>query len=148
MRLTTKGRYGTRLMLDLALHFGEQPVFLKDAAARQEISEKYLWHLIPPLKNSGLITSVRGAHGGYSLSRPPAQITLKDILLAVEGPISFVSCVGDSSACKRSEICGTKDIWSELSEKFLKILESVTLEDIVEKQKCKSGTSAAYSYVI
>ena len=148
MRLTTKGRYGTRLMLDLALHFGEQPVFLKDAAGRQEISEKYLWHLIPPLKNAGLITSVRGAHGGYSLSRPPAQITLKDILLAAEGPISFVSCVGDPAACKRSEICGTKDIWSELSEKFLQILESVTLEDIVEKQKCKSGTSAAYNYVI
>ena len=148
MKLTTKGRYGTRLMLDLALHFGEQPVFLKDAAKRQEISEKYLWHLVPPLKNAGLITSVRGAHGGYSLARPPAHITLKEILLAVEGPITFVTCVDDSAVCKRSEMCATRDIWSELSEKFLKILESGTLEDIVEKQKCKSGTSAAYSYVI
>ena len=148
MRLTTKGRYGTRLMLDFALHFGDKPVFLKDAAKRQEISEKYLWHLIPPLKNAGLITSVRGAHGGYSLARPPAQITLKEILLTVEGPISFVSCVGDSSACTRSEMCGTRDIWRELSEKFLQMLESVTLEDIVEKQKNKLGSSAAYNYVI
>ncbi|MDD4878979.1 MAG: Rrf2 family transcriptional regulator [Candidatus Omnitrophica bacterium] len=148
MKLTTKGRYGTRLMLDLALHFGEQPVFLKDAAKRQGISEKYLWHLIPPLKNAGLITSVRGAHGGYSLARSPDRITLKEILLAVEGPISFVSCVGGSSACARSETCATKDIWSEISEKFLQILESFTLEDIVEKQKSKSGSSAAYNYVI
>ncbi len=148
MKLTTKGRYGTRLMLDLALHFGEKPVFLKDAAKRQEISEKYLWHLIPPLKNAGLITSVRGAHGGYSLARTPDQITLKEILLAVEGPISFVSCVGDPSACERSETCATKDIWSEISEKFMHILESVTLEDIAEKQKNKTASSAAYSYVI
>lgn len=148
MKLTTKGRYGTRLMLDLALHFGDKPVFLKDVAKRQEISEKYLWHLIPPLKNAGLITSMRGAHGGYSLARPPAQITLKEILLAVEGPIFFVTCVDDSAACKRSGMCGTRDIWTELSEKFLQILESVTLEDIVEKQNSKFGSSAAYNYVI
>jgi Rrf2 family protein len=135
-------------MLDLALHYGDNPVFLKDAAKRQEISEKYLWHLVPPLKNAGLITSVRGAHGGYSLARPPAHITLKEILLAVEGPISFVMCVGDSSACARSETCATRDIWSELSEKFLGILESVTLEDIAEKQKSKYGSLAAYNYVI
>ena len=147
MKLTTKGRYGTRLMLDLALHFGDKPVFLKDAAKRQEISEKYLWHLIPPLKNAGLITSVRGAHGGYSLARPPAHITLKEILLAVEGPITFVTCVDDSAACKRSGECAAKDIWCELSEKFLQILESVTLEDMVEK-KSKYGSAAAYNYVI
>lgn len=134
-------------MLDLALHFGDKPIFLKDAAKRQEISEKYLWHLIPPLKNAGLITSVRGAHGGYSLAKPPSKITLKDIILAVEGPISFVTCVDDSSACKRSGTCVAKDIWSELSEKFLQILESVTLEDIIEKHNSKSG-SAAYNYAI
>lgn len=148
MKLTTKGRYGTRLMLDLALHFGDKPVFLKDAAKRQEISEKYLWHLIPPLKNAGLITSMRGAHGGYSLTRDPSRITLKEILLAVEGPISLVGCIDDSSACKRSGMCGTRDMWAELSEKFLQILESVTLEDIVEKQKSKLESSAAYNYAI
>lgn len=148
MKLTTKGRYGTRLMLDLALHFGEKPVFLKDAAKREEISEKYLWHLIPPLKNAGLITSMRGAHGGYSLTRDPSRITLKEILLAVEGPISLVGCIDDSSACKRSGMCSTRDIWTELSEKFSQILESVTLEDIVEKQNSKLRSSAAYNYVI
>ena len=84
MRLSTKGRYGTRLMLDLALHYGEGLVFLKDIAKREEISVGYLEHLIPPLKSAGLIKSSRGAHGGYSLAKEPSEINLREIVQVFE----------------------------------------------------------------
>ena len=138
MKLSTKGRYGARLMLDLALHYGEGNIFLKDIASRQEISEKYLWHLVPPLRNAGLITSTRGAHGGYTLARPPAQINMREIVTAVEGDILVVDCADDPAACQRTDMCVTRDIWRDLKESLLKALESYTLESLVEKHKMKA----------
>ena len=145
MKLSTKGRYGARLMLDLALHYEEGLILLKDIAKRQEISEKYLWQLIPPLKNAGLINSTRGAHGGYMLAKPPAQITLKEIVVTLEGPMCLVECVDNPSVCSRADTCVSRDLWHEVSEKILQTLESVTLEYMVEKQKQKSE---AFTYVI
>ncbi len=141
MKLSTKGRYGTRLMVDLAIHHNHGPVLLKDIAARQEISEKYLWQLIPPLKNAGLIRSGRGAHSGYELTRPPEQVTLKDIILAVEGPLLLVQCVRNPNACQRMEACGTRGIWAEVSEKISRVLETVTLSGMAERQNNLSRSS-------
>ena len=144
MRLSTRGRYGVRLMLDLALHYGQGPVLLKEIASRQEISEKYLWHLIPPLKNAGLINATRGPHGGYTLARPPLQITLEHIISVVEGPISLVKCVDNQTFCTRVDICIARDIWDEVSEKITDILASITLADMVERYHKRIET-ATYS---
>ena len=140
MKLSTRGRYGARLMVDLGLHYGNGNIYFKDIAARQEISEKYLWQLIPPLKNAGLVHSERGAKGGYTLAKPPSQITMKDIVTAVEGDICITECVDDPSICHRAGSCVTKDLWTDLKESILKALESYTLADMVEKQKAKTLT--------
>ena len=145
MKLSTKGRYGVRLMLDLAEHYGEGPILLKDIAERQEISEKYLWQLVPPLKQAGLLTSTRGAHGGYTLTRSPAQISLREVVTAVEGPISLVECVENASFCSRVDTCVTRDVWAEISAQILANLNAVTLQGLVEKQKSKTPTM---TYVI
>jgi Rrf2 family protein len=125
-------------MLDLALRYGEGPVFLKAIAKRQDISEKYLWQLIFPLKRAGLIISSRGAHGGYELSRAPKEITLKDIVCVLEGSVCLVDCVESPNSCKRSGFCVTRDIWAILSENVLNTLKSFTLEEMVNRQKKKN----------
>ncbi|MEI8349544.1 MAG: Rrf2 family transcriptional regulator [Candidatus Omnitrophota bacterium] len=138
MKLSTKGRYGVRLMADLALHFGQKPVLLKDIAQRQDISEKYLWQLIPPLKVAGLVSSTRGVHGGYKLAKSPAQITLKDIVLVLEKPICFAECVNAPSLCNRASNCTFREIWEEITQSTLSILESFTLEKIIDKHQRKT----------
>ena len=135
MRLSTRARYGTRLMLELALNFEKGTVFLKDIAKKEEISEKYLSHLVIPLKAGGLISSSRGAHGGYRLAKDPSQITLKDIVQILEGGISFVECVNNPSVCPRVSKCATRGIWEKLDEKISDELSSVTLEDLMKSQK-------------
>jgi len=123
-----------RFMLDLALHYNEGPLFLKDIAQRQGISEKYLWQLIHPLKATGLISSTRGAHGGYQLAKAPGEITLKDIMQVVEGSLALVDCVDNGSVCGRAEKCITRDVWQEATQGMLKTLESLTLETMVRRQ--------------
>ncbi len=145
MKLSTKGRYSVRFMIDLALHYGEGPVLLKDIAERQEISDKYLWQLIPPLKNVGLVTSFRGAHGGYTLAKSPEEISLKDIVTTVEGPLHLVDCVDDPSMCNRADTCVSRDLWDEVAHKISDVLESYTLDTLARKQREKVG---AFTYVI
>lgn len=145
MKLSTKGRYSVRFMIDLALHYGEGPILLKDIAERQEISDKYLWQLIPPLKNMGLVTSFRGAHGGYTLAKPAKEITLKDIVTTVEGPLHLVDCVDDPSICGRADICVSRELWDEIAHKLLEVLESYTLDELAQKQREKVE---AFTYVI
>ncbi|MDD3926425.1 MAG: Rrf2 family transcriptional regulator [bacterium] len=145
MKLSTRGRYAVRLVMDLAMNEGESPILLKDVAHRQEISEKYLWQLVPPLKTAGLLTVRRGARGGYSLSRPIAEITMKDVICAVEGPLCLVDCVDNPTACVRSASCASRDFWNDVSEVLLNTLQGVTLESLVEKQKEKSRTYNTYS---
>ena len=145
MKLSTRGRYGVRLMLDLALHYGEGPILLKDIAGRQGISEKYLWQLINPLKTVGLIGSTRGAHGGYVLARPPEEISLKEIVRVLEGSLCLVDCVENPAVCDRSKTCTSRDIWSEASNQISQILESMTLDKMVVKQRTKNQESIEYS---
>lgn len=137
MKLSTKGRYGTRLMLDLALHFGEGPVLLKDIAARQGISEKYLWQLVASLKNAGLVSSSRGSRGGYVLAKGPHEINLGQIVGLLEGAVCLVNCVDKPSLCRRSDTCVTRDIWQELSRNMLASLSEITLAEMADKQKNK-----------
>jgi len=134
MKLSTKGRYGMRLMIDIASHYDGRPILLKDIAKRQDVSEKYLWHLIDSLKIAGLVNSTRGARGGYSLARQPSQISLNDIVLATEGNLSIVGCVDDPSLCKRSDTCVSSEIWKEISDKISETLSNMSLQQMVEKQ--------------
>ena len=137
MKLSTRGRYGVRLMLDLALHYGEGPILLKDIAERQGISEKYLWQLINPLKTTGLVNSLRGAHGGYVLGKSPEAISIKAILQVLEGSLCLVDCVDNPALCERSLSCISRDIWGEASKNMQQTLEDTTLAAMVERQKEK-----------
>src|SRR4030042_226312 len=137
MKLSTRSRYSTRLMLELALSYGKGPVLLKDISKSQEISLKYLGQLIIPLKIAGLIKSSRGAHGGYFLSRAPKDVKLIDIIAAVEGPLNLVECVDNPAICNRSDFCSTRDIWTEINNKLSIILESYTLQQIKTRYKNK-----------
>jgi len=142
MKLSTKGRYGLRLMLDLALHHDQGPVLLKDIAHRQGVSQKYLWHLIAQLKNAGLVNSFRGSRGGYALALPAHEITLFDILIALEGPISLVDCVDKAASCKRSFGCTAREVWQEVSHKVQETLKSFTLDQMMEKHNNRSNVPA------
>jgi len=144
MKLSTRGRYGVRLMLDLALHQGEGPVLLREIAKRQEISEKYLWQLINPLKAAGMINSQRGAHGGYVLAKKPAEINLQQILSVLEGSLCMVDCVENPAGCDRAPGCVTRDVWTEASKGILDTLEAMTLEKMVEGHLKKVDSSAGY----
>jgi len=132
-------------MLELALNYGNGPMLLKEIAKRQDISLGYLEHLLPPLKTAGLVNSTRGARGGYSLSKKPSQITLKDITQAMEGTLSLVKCIDEPATCSRVSSCVTRDVWSELEENISNTLEAITLEELVRRQKKKTDNSIAYN---
>jgi Rrf2 family protein len=137
MKLTTKGRYGTRALLDIALHHEEEPVPLRDIARRQQIPLPYLEHLVGPLIEGGIIRSTRGIGGGVSLARPPEEIRLSEVVGLLEGSIALVNCVNDPTVCHRSQFCVTRDIWGEMKKAVDSVLESTTLQDLVEKQQGK-----------
>lgn len=132
VELSTKARYGARFMLELAIHYGEGPVPLRDIAERQEISEKYLWNVMAPLKTIGLVRATRGSFGGFTLSKAPSEINMKEIVNALEGSLCLTQCVEDAAVCDRSPTCVTRDIWARLSDILLRELESITLEDMVD----------------
>ncbi len=121
--------------MDLALHDGEGLIPLKDIARRQEISLHYLEHLIAPLITAGLVRSTRGARGGVLLVKPPSQIKLSEVIQALEGSIAPVECVRDPGLCQRSALCASRDVWSELMEAMVQVLDSTTLEDLAQRQR-------------
>lgn len=137
IRISTKGRYGARLMLELAMNYGKNPILLKDIAKKEEISEGYLQHIVDSLKGAGLIHSSRTGHGGYTLTKSPETITLKDILGSLEGSINLVECVINPGVCDRSDSCTTRDIWKEVGDNLSSSLESITLKSMVERKKKK-----------
>jgi len=143
MKLSTRGRYGTRALLDLALHQAEEPVSLKDIAQRQEISLPYLEHLIMPLIAAGLVMSTRGARGGISLLKHPQEIKLSQVIQLFEGSIAPAECVTHPKICPRSDLCVTRDIWGDMKKVMDEVLESTTLQDLVERQKRKARPKEA-----
>jgi Rrf2 family protein len=133
MKLSTRSRYGTRLMLDMAQHYHDGPIHLSDVAKRQAVSVKYLEQIIIPLKKSGYIKSVRGPKGGHNLARPPEDITVKEIVAVLEESTSLLECCDDSTVCQRSNICPTRLLWKEASDALFERLETISLADLVKK---------------
>ena len=146
MKLTTKMRYGTRVMLELAVHYERGPVSLSEIAERQQLSEKYIESLASNLRSAGLLQSTRGSQGGYHLTRPPEQITLWDIFGVLEGPGPFVPCTADPGICQRRDVCVTQEVWASMYDASVRILQATTLADLVERSLEKQGqTVVMYS---
>ena len=134
MKISTKGRYALRLMLDLALHDTGEPVSLKDIARRQDLSEKYLEQIMGTLHKAGLVSSVRGAGGGYLLRKPADECTVGDILRTTEGSLMPVSCV-ENAQCERINGCVTNRVWRKLGEAISSVVDQITLSDMVEWER-------------
>ena len=147
MKLSTRGQYGTRALLDLALHQGEGPILLKDIARRQQISLRYLEQLIPPLIAGGIVRSTRGPKGGVSLAKTPGEIKLSEVIRFLEGSVAPVECVSNPETCPRSDLCITHEIWSEIQKAVNGVLGSITLQDLVERQKGKEQPEEAMYYI-
>ncbi len=147
MKLSTRGRYGTRALLDLALYQGDGPALLKDIAQRQQISPQYLEHLIAPLITGGIVRTTRGAKGGVSLAKHPKEIKLSEVIQLLEGSIALAECINSPEICSRSKSCATRDIWSELKQAMDGILKSTTLQDLVERQKRKEQPEEVMYYI-
>jgi len=137
VKISTKIRYGTRAMLELACHYGEGPIELREIAKREDISLKYLEQVIVPLRTAGLVRSARGSKGGYSLARHPSEIYLKDLVETLDGPLNLIECLKDPKVCQKVPYCVTRDIWQEVSEAIDGVFHSVTLEDMVHRKKEK-----------
>ena len=136
MKISTKGRYVLRMLLDLAEHRGEGYIALKDIAKRQGISKKYLEQIIPLLNNTDILVASRGYQGGYMLAKSPDMYTVGDILRITEGSIAPVSCLGGgSSVCDRDDQCMTLYVWEGLEKVIAEYLDSITLQDILDRHR-------------
>lgn len=131
LKLSTKVRYATRAMLDLAAHSGRGAIRIKDIAARQRISARYLEQLFIRLRRAGLLRSLRGRRGGFRLARPPADITLSEIINAVEETDSIIDCIDEPRLCPQSKTCTMRHVWSEICRAINGVLESTTLQDLL-----------------
>jgi Rrf2 family cysteine metabolism transcriptional repressor len=150
MKISTKGRYGARAMLDLALHSNaNEPVTLNSIAERQNISEQYLEQIFSVLRKSGLVESVRGAQGGYRLGREASKITVGDIVRVLEGSLDPVDCISCDNAtkCERYEICVMKDVWKKLSDSINSAVDSFTLADLMEQYHEKNKDKEVMFYI-
>jgi Rrf2 family cysteine metabolism transcriptional repressor len=147
MKLSTKGRYGTRVLVDLAMRRDSGLVLLKDVAQRQDISLRYLEHIIAPLVTAGIVRSTRGARGGVSLARSPEKITLLEVIQILEGSTAPVECVDSPDVCRRNKTCASRDVWIELKLSIDRVLETTTLEDLMKKQKAKEQPEPLMYYV-
>lgn len=132
MKLSTKGRYGLKAMFELSINKNKGPLPLKLIAKNQSISEQYLEQIFSTLKKSGLIKSVRGAQGGYLLNKEAKDISVGDILIALEGPVSLSECVLDEDACENSGSCTTKIVWEKLKKGIEDVINSITLQDMID----------------
>ena len=133
MRVSTKGRYGLRTLVDIALHQNKGAVTLNDIAKRQEISVKYLWQVINPLKTSGLLSVTRGAKGGYSLARRPDEIDMLEVVSTLEGPLSLVECLSSDDVCDRIDTCVARSVWMEVNQTVAKSLKGITLAEVLRR---------------
>ncbi|MBS5925757.1 MAG: Rrf2 family transcriptional regulator [Clostridium sp.] len=130
MKLSTKGRYGVKAMVELAINYGGAPLSIKTISKRQNISEYYLEQLFSPLRKAKLITSIRGAQGGYVLSREPKDITVAEIMYVLEGPIEIAECI-EGVSCDNLDCCATRLLWAKIKNSIDDVMKSVTLQDIV-----------------
>lgn len=134
MILSTKGRYGLKMMYEFALNYGLGPMPLNVVAQKQHLSETYLEQLVAHLKKAGLVTSVRGAQGGYELKRKPEEITVGEIIRVLEGPMAPSECVvDDDPECENAEYCVTRLIWEKIKDSINNVIDSITLNDMVNE---------------
>ncbi len=147
IKLSTKGRYGTRLMLNLAHNYnnGNEAVILKSVSDNEEISIRYLEQIVIPLKISRLVKSIRGAGGGYTLARRPSEIKVIEILHALEGSCCLVDCIEDPDYCDRIPICASYEIWKEASRLLRDYFDSITLQDLIKIDNKKNPKDKAKS---
>ena len=135
MKLSTRSRYGTRMLLDMAQHYNQGPVQLGDIAKRQNISVKYLEQIIITLKKAHYVESVRGPKGGHLLAKPPEQITVAEIVALLEEGTSLVECTEHAEVCERAPRCPTRLIWQEAAQAMFDRLKAITLADLVERAR-------------
>ena len=141
MKLSTRGRYGTRLMLELAMQYGKGPISMSDISKNQKIPIKYLEQLIIPLKKAKLITSVRGPKGGHMLARAPREISLWEILIRLESKFTFVDCLSDETCCDSVSTCPIRPVWGKAFDSMKTLFKGTTLVDVLnfnDSAKAKS----------
>ena len=137
MKLSTRTRYGIRAILELAENHGQGPLQIKIIAQNQDISVKYLEQLMAILKSAGLVRSIRGPKGGYLLAKAPNQIKLSDVFDCLEGPVTTVECVEDKDYCARAADCVARQVWAQVQQAIKNVLQSITLQDLVDRAKDK-----------
>jgi Rrf2 family transcriptional regulator, cysteine metabolism repressor len=133
MRISTRGRYGLRAMVELARHHGDSPVLMRSITESQGIPRKYLHAILTALRSNGLVRSIRGSRGGYALTRPADEITALDIVRALEGEITVVDCGESGQACERSSACPTRTLWAAVSASIAAQLGAVTLAELARR---------------
>ena len=139
MKVSTKGDYGVKALIELALHYGEGPLQSAEIAARQRIPEPYLDHLLTTLRRAGFIRSVRGPQGGHELVREPDEVRLDEVLEALEGSLSPSACLDESSPCSRSGGCSQRAVWEEVHNATREILHRTSIADLAAKEKRPAG---------
>ncbi len=140
MQLSTKSRYGTRAVLDIALHFHKGPESLNNISARQEISSKYLGQIVTRLLAAGILESVRGPRGGYVLGRSPGKIKVGEIIRVLDGSMAPVRCADRSEICERNSTCAVREVWVQMKESMESVVDDITVADLVNRQKELDGS--------
>lgn len=135
MKLSTKGKYGLKAMFELALSSNGEPVSLKYIARKQGISDQYLEQIFSILKKAGLVKSVRGAQGGYYISKKTSEITVADVLRVLEGDMAFTECLLDKDLCENFDSCATKYVWARIKESIEEVTSSISLQDMIDDYK-------------
>jgi Rrf2 family protein len=143
MKVSMKGDYGVRALVELALHFGEAPVQSATIASRQSIPEPYLDQLLTSLRRAGMIRSVRGPQGGHALVRDPYQLNLSEVVIALEGSLAPISCLDDPAGCQKSSKCCVHSVWEEVHRATIKVLDSITIGDLADRER--QATVARYT---
>jgi Rrf2 family transcriptional regulator, cysteine metabolism repressor len=142
MKITTRARYAARAVLYLSIKYGDGPIALHTICEDQEISIKYLENIMRSLLTAGIVKSEKGKNGGFALTRPPKDISMGDVVQATEGELATVFCVKEAGLCRRSPGCSMRDVWCSLGEKITEYLKSVNFQDMIERQREKSGGAA------
>jgi Rrf2 family protein len=145
MKLSTRSRYGVRIMFELAREYGAGPLDVKTIAKREDLSEKYIGQIMIPLKSAGLVRSEQGKQGGYLLSGPPDSITVLDIVRILEGSIHPVPCTAEEKGCERFSSCGVRPVWAALNRAIEETLGSYTLKLLVDQASQNGGSQLLYS---
>lgn len=144
MKVSTKGDYGVRALVELAHHYGEGPVQSAEIASRQEVPEPYLDQLLTNLRRAGFIRSVRGPQGGHALIRDPKQVRLSEVMQALEGSLAPIACVDDPGACTRTGGCVQREVWERVRDATFDILQGVSIADLAEKERLNKDGGRYY----